>query len=219
MPPSLAVSVWLAAAALALMGGGLAALRRSGSRAGMARRMAGARQLGVGELLDLGPTDPLPPRPVRLLGRVRCADPIVTAQQDRLVGFHRDVEVALPGGEWRSIERTRETRSFEVWDHDGSLDLDPAEAAEPLVVLPHVWACSPDELDDTYTAAVARLTEEHGAPIGARATTRMLSVTDRLLVLATVRRAADGRIQLAAPRGGYLISSLDLDDAMRLLGG
>ena len=76
----------------------------------MARRMAGARQLGVGELLDLRPTDPLPLRPVRLVGRVRCADPIVTAQDDRLVAFHRDVEVALRGGGWRSIERTRETR-------------------------------------------------------------------------------------------------------------
>jgi hypothetical protein len=34
-----------------------------------------------------------------------------------------------------------------------------------------------------------------------------------------VRRDADGAISLVPPPGGYVISALELDDAMRLLGG
>jgi len=129
------------------------------------------------------------------------------------------VEVALPGGGWRSIERLRETRSFELWDHDGSLQVDPAQAAEPLVVLPHVWTGPIDELDDSYSPALARVTAEQGPPRGARATTRMVSVVDRLLVLARVGRNDEGRVVLAPPAGGFILSALDLDDAMRRLGG
>ncbi len=218
MPPALTLPLWLGLAALLLLGGGLALVRRSGSRPAMGRRLAGARQVRVGELLALGPGDRLPARPVRVIGRIRCPDPIVTAQEDRLVALHRDVEVDSSGG-WRNLHRLRETRSFELWDHDGSLTLDPAEAAEPLVTIPHLWTGSPDELDASYASALSRITAEDGAPQRARATTRMISVVDRLLVLAEVRRDGEGRIRLAPPPGGYLLSPMELDDAMRLLGG
>ncbi|MEP7041186.1 MAG: hypothetical protein ABI864_06380 [Chloroflexota bacterium] len=211
--------MWLALGGVVLLGAGLIAIRRSGARTAMGRRLAGARQVRVGQLLDLGPGDALPDRPLRVIGRIRCTEPIVTSQDDRLVAFHRDVEVAIPGGRWRGIERLRETRSFELWDHDGSLLVDPAEAAEPLIVLPHVWGGSVDALDETYAAALARLTAEQGPLTEARATTRMVSVVDRLLLLARVTRGPDGQVALAPPPGGYLLSSLDLDDAMRLLGG
>ncbi|MDP9468056.1 MAG: hypothetical protein M3P32_04865 [Chloroflexota bacterium] len=219
MPPVITLSIWLTLGGLLLLGAGLVLVRRSGARPAMGRRLAGARQVRVGELLALGPADRLPPRPIRVSGRVRCADPIVTARDDRLVALHRDVEVAAPGGGWRRIERLRETRSFELWDHDGSLTLDPAEAAEPLVTLPHVWSGPSDELDETYAPAVARVTAEQGAVHLARSSTRMVSVVDRLLVLAVVGRDVEGRAVLAAPRGGYILSAMELDDAMRLLGG
>jgi hypothetical protein len=130
--------------------------RRSGARISLGRRLAGAREHRVGDLQDLSP---LPSRPVRVVGRIRCADPIVTARDDRLVALHRDVDVQLPDGSWRTIERLRMSRGFDLWDHDGSLPIDARQAAEPLVTLPHVW------------------------------------------------------------RGGYVISTLELPDAMRLLGG
>jgi hypothetical protein len=219
MPTAWTVPLLLALLGLVLLAGGLVLVRTSGARPGLARRLAGARQVRVGELRDLTPADPLPQRPVRVVGRIRCADPITTGQEDRLVAFHRDVEVELPSGGWRSIERLRETRSFELWDHDGSLTVDPAAAAEPLVALPHVWAGAADELDESYAPALARLVAEQETPRDARSTTRMVSVVDRLLVLATVRRDVGGRVGLAPPSGGYVISSLELDDAMRLLGG
>ncbi|MEO8251150.1 MAG: hypothetical protein ABI978_00590 [Chloroflexota bacterium] len=219
MPPVSTLPIWLTLFGLALLTGGLALVRRSGARPGMARRLAGARQVRVGELLDIGVGDPLPRRPVRVLGRIRCGEPIVTGQDDRLVAFHRDVEVAAPKGDWRNIQRLRETRSFELWDHDGSLTLDPAAAAEPLVVLPHVWTGSPDALDVSYAPALERLAAEHGRPTRARSSTRMVSVVDRLLVLATIQRDGSGQVALAPPRGGYIISGQELDAAMRLLGG
>jgi hypothetical protein len=198
---------------------GWLAIRRAGARPSLARRLAGAREVQVGRLHDINVTRGLPSRPVRVAGRVRCSDPIVTPQGDRLVAFHRDVEIEIPGSGWRSIERLRETRSFELWDHDGWLSVDPGEAAEPLVVLPHVWEGSADALDTGYQAAVARVAASLPSPPLARSMTRMLSVVDRLLVLAEVHGAEEGRLELVPPRGGFIISALDLDAAMRILGG
>jgi hypothetical protein len=193
----------------------LLVLRGIDAHPGRARRLAGPPEVKVGRLLD---ATELPTRAVRVSGRIRCRDPLHLGDGERLVAFHRDVEV-LAGGSWRSIERMRETRSFDLWDHDGSIGLDPAQAAEPLITIPHVWRGSADELEEPHASAAARLAERHGPIEGARAVTRTINVTDRLLVLARPVRGADGRLRLEPPDGGYLISSLPLDDAMRLLGG
>lgn len=191
------------------------ALRAAGARATVARRLAGPPEVKVGRLLG---ADALPERPVRVAGRIRCREPLEMGGGERLVAFHRDVEVLIDGT-WRSIERLRETRSFDLWDHDGSLPVDPAQAAEPLVVIPKVWRGSADELEEPHASAVARLVERQGAATEARAITRSINVTDRLLLLARVRRDGTGRAFLEPPNGGYLVTNLALDDAMRLLGG
>ena len=194
----------------------LLALRSSGANPALARRLAGPPELKVGRLLD--DTSELPMRPVRVAGRIRCREPLDAGDGERLVAFHRDVEV-LVGDTWRSVERMRETRSFELWDHDGSLTVDPAAAAEPLITIPHAWHGSPNELEEPHASAAARLAERHGPLTAARAITRTLNVTDRLLVLARPVHGTDGTVRLEPPDGGYLISNLALDDAMRLLGG
>ena len=207
-------------AALVLLGlllaaGSLLALRASGGSPGRARRLAGPREVRVGDLLG---DDPLPERAVRVAGRIRCREPLDLGDGERLVAFHRDVEVEV-GGRWRSVERMRETRSFDLWDHDGSLPLDPALAAEPLVSIPAVWRGDPSELSEPHSSAVARLVERHGPATAARAVTRAVNVTDRLLVVARPVRDGTGRVRLEPPDGGYLLTNLPLPDAMRLLGG
>jgi hypothetical protein len=198
-----------------LLAGSWAALRWAGGEPGLARRLAGPREVRVGGLLD---ADELPVRPVRIAGRVRCRDPLVTGDGERLVAFHRDVEV-LAGGRWRSVERIRETRSFELWDHDGSIGVDPSGAAEPLVTIPKVWRGDAAALEEPHTSAVEQLVERHGPATAARSVVRTLNVTDRLLVTAQPRRSDDGRIRLDPPTGGFVITNLALGDAMRLLGG
>ncbi len=193
----------------------LLALRSAGAQATVGRRLAGPSEVKVGGLLG---QEPLPERPVRVSGRIRCRDPLEMGGGERLVAFHRDVEVLI-GGTWRSIERLRETRSFDLWDHGGSLSVDPAQAAEPLVVIPKVWRGSASELEEPHASAVARLTERHGLAVEARAITRGINVTDRLLLLGRARRDDAGRVGLEPPDGGYLITNLELDEAMRLLGG
>ena len=214
--PLTVVFVALAVIGLLLMVGGYLALRSSDASPTAARRLAGPPELKVGRLLD--DDADLPNRPVRLAGRIRCREPLDAGNGERLVAFHRDVEVRA-GGTWRSVERMRETRSFELWDHDGSLTIDPAAAAEPLISIPHAWHGSPDELEEPHASAAARLAERHGPLTEARAVTRTINVTDRLLVLAKPVRGPDGTVRLEPPEGGYLISNLALDDAMRLLGG
>jgi hypothetical protein len=194
---------------------GLMALRAAGARPTLGRRLAGPPEVKVGRLLGEGP---VPARPVRVTGRIRCREPLEMGGGERLVAFHRDVDV-LVGGEWRSLERLRETRSFDLWDHDGALSVDPALAAEPLVVIPHVWRGSPSELEEPHASALARLVERHGPATEARAITRGINVTDRLLLLARARRDDTGCVVLEPPEGGYLVTNLALDDAMRLLGG
>lgn len=190
-------------------------LRGTGAQGGLARKLAGPAGVKVGQLFGDGQ---MHDRPVRVAGRIRCSEPLEMGGGERLVAFHRDVEV-LAGGSWRSVERLRETRSFELWDHDGSLPLDPASAAEPLIVIPQVWRGSPDALEEPHATAAARIAERHGNLTEARAITRSLNVTDRLLVLARVERDDRGRPDLVPPDGGYLVTNLELDAAMRLLGG
>jgi hypothetical protein len=215
MPAAVAIAVLIAA--IVLLAGGLLALRVSGAQTGIARRLAGAREWRVG---DLAAADELPRRAVRVGGRIRCPDPIVTDRDERLVALHRDVQVQPPGGSWRSIERIRETRGFELWDHDGSLAIDPSEAAEPLVSIPHVWRGTTAALQDrSHLAALARLGKADDDEWPAQSVTRTISVVERLLVLATAERGPDGGVRLRPPEGGYLVSTLELDDAMRLLGG
>jgi len=193
----------------------LLALRSAGAQATIARRLAGPPEMKVGRLLG---DEPLPERPIRVVGRIRCRDPLEMGGGERLVAFHRDVEVLI-GKTWRSIERLRETRSFDLWDHDGSLPVDPAQAAEPLVVIPKVWRGQPSQLEEPHASAVARLAERHGPAVAARAITRGINVTDRLLLVGRARRGGSGRVALEPPDGGYLVTNLELDDAMRLLGG
>jgi hypothetical protein len=191
------------------------ALLASGARPRLARRLAGPREVKVGQLLD---ADELPGRPLRVAGRIRCRDPLQTADGERLVAFHRDVEV-MAGGRWRNVERLRETRSFELWDHDGSIEMDPAHAAEPLVSIPKVWRGDPGQLEEPHVSAVARLAERYGPATAARSTIRTIDVTERLLVVAHAGRGDDGHVRLDPPAGGFVISTLALPDAMRLLGG
>lgn len=207
----------LLALAVLLLAGGVLLVRSSGSQLALGRRLAGATGVRVGDLID---RDPLPPRPVRVAGRIRCPDPIVTDDDERLVALHRDVEVRLGNGRWRTIERLRATRGMELWDHDGSLPLDLSRAAEPLVTIPYVWRGGISELEqDAHRAAVERLEAEGLEPSDARAVTRTISAVDRLLVLARPARTADGGIALEPPPGGFVVSALELPDAMRLLGG
>jgi hypothetical protein len=204
------VLLGIVVAALALV-----SLRASGGSPGRARRLAGPREVRVGDLLG---DAPLPDRPVRVSGRIRCREPLDLGDGERLVAFHRDVEVEI-GARWRSVERLRETRSFDLWDHDGSLPLDPALAAEPLVGIPAVWRGDPAQLSEPHASAVARLVERHGPATAARAITRTINVTDRLLVVARPVRDPGGRVRLEPPDGGYLVTNLPLPDAMRVLGG
>ena len=129
-------------AGLLLVLASVMALRSAGARPGVGRRLAGPAEVKVGRLL--GDAE-LPRRAVRVSGRIRCREPLDAGDGELLVAYHRDVEVRA-GGRWRSIERLRETRSFELWDHDGSLTLDPARAAEPLITIPQVWRGSSSAL-------------------------------------------------------------------------
>lgn len=215
------VALLVGAAGVAL---GLGLIRSSGADTRRGRRLAGAPSVPIGELQALAAGDQLPPSPVRVEGRVRCANPLLTADGDRLAALHRDAEVQLPDGRWRVIERLRETRPIDLWERTASVPIDLSEAAEPLITIPQVWEGRASELGEAYRPALDRLAAEAGSPTAAsaaaaRATTRQLTLADRLIVLAVPARDEGGRLRLTPPPGGYLIAGVELDTAMRLLAG
>lgn len=201
------------------MAGGVMLIRSSGALTGVGRRLAAARTVPLAELIAQAASDELPAEPIRVEGRVRCANPIETPDGDRLAALHRDVEVALPDGRWRTIERLRDTRTVDLWERANSVRIDLGAAAEPLITIPQVWEGSPDELPASYRPAIERLTAEAGPPTAARSTTRQITLVDQLTVLAVGRRDPAGQLQLAPPTGGFVVSAVDLDVAMRLLAG
>ncbi len=215
----------LAAPLAVVVAGGLAVvagawlIRTSGAHTGLGRRLAAARTIPLAELHQLAAANALPAEPIRIEGRVRCANPINTPEGDRLAALHRDVDVALPDGRWRTIEHLRDARSVDLWERASSVRLDLGTAAEPLITIPHVWEGLPDELPASYQPAIERLAAEIGAPTAARATTREITLVDQLTVLAVARRDPAGQLQLTPPDGGFVVSAVDLDVAMRLLAG
>ncbi|MBW3612271.1 MAG: hypothetical protein KY392_00260, partial [Chloroflexi bacterium] len=149
MPFVVGVLLLVALAGALMVAGGMLLLRAVGARPGLARRLAGPPEVKVGRVMD---DETLEGRTVRVRGRIRCRDPLHVGGGERLVAYHRDVEVRI-GRRWRTVERLRETRSFELWDHDGSITLDPAGAAEPLLVIPKVWRGTPAELEEPHASA------------------------------------------------------------------
>jgi hypothetical protein len=209
----------LAAAGLVAAGVGAALIRSSGADTRAGRRLAGAPAARLGDLQDLATRDRLPSGSVRIEGRVRCANPLVLPSGDRLAALHRDVEVELPDGRWRLIERVREARAIDLWERAASVPLDLANLAEPLITIPQVWEGSPAELGDSYRPVLDRLAANEGPARRARATTRRVALVDQLIVLAMPERDQAGRLRLRPPPGGFLAANVELDTAMRLLAG
>ena len=67
--------------------------------------------------------------------------PVLRSGRQREVAGHRPERECDPirrgnevriGGTWRSVERIRETRSFDLWDHDGSLTVDTTDGSHEL---------------------------------------------------------------------------------------
>lgn len=198
---------------------GVTLIRVSGANTGAGRRLAGARGVALLDLRDLAERNELPRTAVRVEGRVRCADPIVTPTGERLALLHRDVELLSQDGRWRTIERVRDTRVIDLWERSASARLDLAHMAEPLIAIPHVWEGAAGELGRSLQPAVERIRAEHGAAELARATTRQVLLVDQLIVLVVPARGDDAKLRLDPPPGGFLVTNVDLDVAMRLLAG
>ena len=218
MPPaSLALPIALAAGGVVALAIGAGFVRASGARLRVAQRLAAAKPAKVADVLRLTESSR---HALRVTGRVRCGAPIVTANDERLVALHRTVEVELPGRGWRAIERVRESRRFQFWDHAGEITLDSARFAEPIVAIPAVWRGPPTELPDDYQGAVARLEAAHRTRVRrARAETRVVSITDRIVVVGAPVVVPGAAPALEPPAGGFIVSTLEFDAAMRLLAG
>src|SRR5437899_3057358 len=134
----------------------------------------------------------------------------------------------LPAAATRPAVRARRCHDIGAClppDYGDRLTRDAPPARHPLR-LRGAWSGPPrlregraDELGGELASGRARVGTEEGPPVAARAVTRTIAEVDRLLVLAQVRVAGGGGAGLEPPPGGFVISALELDAAMRLLGG
>jgi hypothetical protein len=216
-PATLFLVLLVAGGLVAVLGTSL--IRTSGANTGAGRRLAGAPRVALRDLIERAERGQLPRTPVRIEGRVRCANPLTGEGGDPLALVHRDVEVQDANGQWRTVERLRDARVIDLWERSASVQLDLTRIAEPLIAIPRVWEGLPNELDAGLQPAVARLAADSRLPQAARSTTRQVMLVDHLIVLADPGREPDGRLRLDPPPGGYLVSNVELDIAMRLLAG
>ena len=214
-----AIPVLLVALGMLAIAAGAAIVRWSGADTRAGRRLAGTRAASLPDLHAAAARGELPTQELRVEGRVRCADPIRTPDGERLALLHRDIEVQQPDGQWRTIERFRDARTIDLWERSTSVPLDLGRLAEPLITIPHLWEGSPSELDATHQPAVARVSSEDQPIERARAITRQVMLVDQLIVLAVPNRDPDGALRLDPPPGGFLVATVELDVALRLLAG
>ena len=107
MPPLPVILFGCALLGAVLLASGALWLRAIGAQMGLGRRLAGAREITVGDAAGLTQA---PSRPLRITGRIRCPDPLVAPDGERLVAYHRDVDVRSPKGGWRSEEAPSRSR-------------------------------------------------------------------------------------------------------------
>jgi hypothetical protein len=198
---------------------GILAIRASGANTGAGRRLAGAPAISLRELHERVDRGSPPRTAVRVEGRVRCRDPLTDEHGNPLALVHRDVEVQDATGRWRTVERLRDARGIDLWERSTSVPLDLSDVAEPLIAIPRVWEGTTADLPSALQPAVQRLLASGGQPAAARSTTRQVMLVDHLIVLAEASRDPSGALRLDPPPGGFLVSTVELDVAMRLLAG
>ena len=219
VPAALFVGRWSAPDRRRWRSSSLVVLRAGSARSPASRGGWRARPSGRSATWSARLTFPLDPSGSP--GRIRCRDPLETGDGERLVAFHRDVEVH---GRWALAQRRAHARDALV-RAVGPRRLAHAsirrEAAEPLITIPKVWRGRRRRAQGAACRLpAARLAERHGpATRGARRDAD--DQRHRSTARGRARRARRRRATSAsAPRmAATSISTVALDDAMRLLGG
>jgi hypothetical protein len=200
--------VVVAAGALALVAGA-GVLLSFGGRYRVGRLLAATPKVDLDEAIRLAEAGPT--RYVRVDGRLDSEEDFPDEHQRPLVYRRRRLELRQRG-RWRSIDEHLEAVPFEIREGLNGIAIDHAALAQGLVVLPR-------ESSGTAADVPERLPPGTPPQTPVRMRVEQISSVEHAVVLGVPGRGPDGP-QLTAGTGRPLIlTTLEIPEAMRVLGG
>jgi len=199
----------VAGAGLVALVAGVLVLLSFGARYRVGRLLAATPRVPVEEALAMATSGTR--RYVRVDGRLDSAEDFPDEHQRPLVYRRRRLQLRRRGG-WRTLEEQLEAVPFEINEGLASIAIDHAALDHGLVVLPR---------ESTGTAAEIPERLPAGTPLHTEARMRVdqISSVEHAIVLG-VPSIADGGAVLTAGLGRPLVlTTLEVPEAMRVLGG
>jgi hypothetical protein len=208
MPPVLPLI--LAVCGVAALAGAAAMLRGFGRNLRLAQILASAPEESVAQVAAAA--DLPDARYVRARGRI-VSDEEFPDELDRPLVYRRRRVELCEGRRWRALEDERLAVPFGIEERGAYLGVDLDALGEGLIVLPRESGGMAGEVPDHVPPGTP-------ADRAVRLRVEQISAVEQATVAGVPRRGPDGRPMLTAGAGRPLIvSTLDQDEAMRVLGG
>lgn len=189
---------------------GVLILLSFGTRFRVGRLLAATPATSVARAIASADADP--PRYVRISGRIDSEAEFEDVAHRPLV-FRRTRIQLRRLGRWTTVDEGREVVPFEVAEGLDSIAIDGSALDVGLVVLPREAPGRAADVADRVPPGTA-------PDRSARAVIEQISAVEHAIALGVPVRQADGSIVLTAGAGRPLIvTTLDTDDAMRVLTG
>lgn len=185
--------------------------RRLAPRYVLGRTLAGARNVSIDEARAMALAGDA--RYVRVHGRITSDEEFPDEQERPLVYRRKRVELRRPDGSWRIGASETEGVPFGVESRASFVAVDAAAIGAGLVVVPR-------QADGSAADLPAELATDAEPGTAARLVVEQVSAVEHAYVAGVPRATADGLVTMSASRNRPLIlTTLEIDDAMRLLGG
>ncbi len=192
------------------LGAAVGVLRAYGPRFQVGRLLSSTPLISVGEAVALAHA--AKPTYVRVTGRIDSESDFQDADHRPLV-YRRTRFQSRKDGRWRDFDIVTESVPFEINEGLDHIQVDAAELAEGLVVVPRESAGIVGDLGDRAPDAL-----DDGLP--ARVLVEHVSSVEHAVVVGVPARGPDGSARMTAGRGRPLIlSTLEQPEAMRILSG
>lgn len=200
--------VVVAAGAIAFLAG-VGVLLSFGVRYRVGRLLAATPRVGIAGAIRLAAEGT--PRYVRIDGRLDSEEDFPDEHERPLVYRRRRLQLRRRG-QWRTLDEQTEAVPFEIREGLDAIAIDHGALGEGLVVLPRESIGTAEEIPD-------RLPEDTPRGVPARVRIDQISSVEHAIVLGVPVRGADGTLMTAGLGRPLILTTLEIPEAMRILGG
>lgn len=208
----LVIALLAGCGALALVAASILALRRVGVGYRVARSLAAAPSVTLGEAISLAAA--AQGSYVRTTGRISSDEDFPDESQRPLVFRRQRIERLDPDRRWRIVEEERLAVPFGIEDRASFVAVDLDALGEGLVVIPRESTGTAAELPPDVLAALPEKLDR-GTPLRVRVD--QLSAVEHATVCGVLVTSPTGPIMTAGAGRPLVLSTLETPAAMRLL--